>query len=372
MLFKAVISVVVVAITAASSCEEITSQSDCTSSSCSWCTSAAVGDSCMDPSDAASLPSAVFTCTDTLEKMLHHGDLDSIRSQKKVGMTFLNVTGDSASSYVNDPLGYTTLYHSEIAYCGAGVDGQPSYMDRNYDAMSYTKTFVPSLYVHSDNSKESLRGYIGFQSNVNSIIISFRGSEDLNNWITNIAATRSSYDKCDGCSAHSGFQSAAKSLWPQVSAEVNRLKGIYPSAKITVTGHSLGAALATLIALDLIEDYGDEVLLYNYGCPRIFNQAAADWASSSALQIRARRTHYKDLVVHSPPYSLGYRHTVGEIYEDGPSSNWPTWPGGPLKDCVGEEDDTCADQYNVGAVPDHLLYSGMGMGADNCAESLTN
>lgn len=49
----------------ASSCENITSQSSCTSSkdSCAWCTSGAVGASCMDAADAAGLPSSVFTCT---------------------------------------------------------------------------------------------------------------------------------------------------------------------------------------------------------------------------------------------------------------------------------------------------------------------
>lgn len=301
------------------------------------------------------------------ETLVHHGDMDAIQGSKKLEGTFFNVTmSASASSYVNDPFGYSTLYHSEVAYCGDEKDNQPSYMDRDYDTNSYTKTFEPTLYVHSSNTGESLRGYIGYQSNINAIIVSFRGSEDINNWITNLAAIRVSYDKCSGCSAHSGFLSAATSLYPQVQPEVARLASQHTSATIVVTGHSLGAALATLTALNLIDDHGSKVKLYNYGCPRIFNQAAADWASSGVLNIGARRTHYKDLVVHSPPYSLGFVHTSGEIWENGPMSNYPNWPGGPLKDCVGEEDDTCADQYNVGAVSDHLLYSGFTLGTDGC------
>ena len=48
----------------ASSCESLASDSKCLSdSACSWCTSAAVGDSCMDAEDAQGLPSAVFTCS---------------------------------------------------------------------------------------------------------------------------------------------------------------------------------------------------------------------------------------------------------------------------------------------------------------------
>ena len=48
----------------AASCEAVKSQTDCLSdSTCSWCTSGAVGASCMDKVDADSLPSSVFTCT---------------------------------------------------------------------------------------------------------------------------------------------------------------------------------------------------------------------------------------------------------------------------------------------------------------------
>jgi hypothetical protein len=44
-----------------------------------------------------------------------------------------------------------------------------------------------------------------------------------------------------------------------------------------------------------------------------------------------------------------FTHTAGEIYEDLHS-------GGPLKDCVGEEDKTCSYQWSLTNVDDHLLY----------------
>jgi len=48
-----------------SKCEGIKNESSCLSyaaESCSWCTSGAVGASCMSASDASGLPSSVFTC----------------------------------------------------------------------------------------------------------------------------------------------------------------------------------------------------------------------------------------------------------------------------------------------------------------------
>jgi hypothetical protein len=73
------------------------------------------------------------------------------------------------------------------------------------------------------------------------------------------------------------------------------------------------------------------------------------------------------MVPHTPPEAMGFRHTTGEIYENGPSSNYSNFPGGPLKDCQGEEDTSCADQYDGASISDHLLYSGLAMGSGGCA-----
>ena len=88
--------------------------------------------------------------------------------------------------------------------------------------------------------------------------------------------------------------------------------------------------------------------------------------------IGARRTHYKDMVVHTPMHSLGFVHTAGEVYETGPSKDWPDYPGAPLQSCVGEEDNQCADQWSATSVDDHLLYSGMTMGMSGCGALYQN
>ena len=47
---------------------------------------------------------------------------------------------------------------------------------------------------------------------------------------------------------------------------------MHPTAAVKTTGHNLGAALATLTAMDLAHDY-DGVSCYNYGSPRVGNAA---------------------------------------------------------------------------------------------------
>ena len=66
ILVLAIVCALLSAVFADSACEGIKNQSTCTSyskESCAWCTSGAVGASCMSAADAAGLPSSIFTCT---------------------------------------------------------------------------------------------------------------------------------------------------------------------------------------------------------------------------------------------------------------------------------------------------------------------
>ncbi len=54
------------------------------------------------------------------------------------------------------------------------------------------------------------------------------------------------YSSCTGCKIHEGFYNAYRSVSSKVTDHLNILLGKYPDAKIIVTGHSLGAAIATI------------------------------------------------------------------------------------------------------------------------------
>jgi hypothetical protein len=64
--------------------------------------------------------------------------------------------------------------HSEITYCDPA-----NYLTRTYTG--YTAGFVPVAAI--TDSATSTHGYIGYQPSVEAIFVTFRGSEDIRNWI---------------------------------------------------------------------------------------------------------------------------------------------------------------------------------------------
>ncbi len=101
---------------------------------------------------------------------------------------------------------------------------------------------------------------------------------------------------------HEGFRTALDSVWKEIEQALRRLK-----CPVFFTGHSLGAALATLAAARR-----RPTALYTFGSPRVGD---ADFVTS--LQDIAHAIHRvvddKDGVPQLPPEALGFRH-VGTLH----------------------------------------------------------
>ena len=102
---------------------------------------------------------------------------------------------------------------------------------------------------------------------------------------------------------HRGFKAALDMVWDDINQHMVECKAI--DKDITITGHSLGAALATLVAGRL---NNPNVVLYTYGSPRV---ATDKWNKCQKF------THYRfrnnnDIVTRVPPRWLGFKHN-GEI-----------------------------------------------------------
>lgn len=131
-------------------------------------------------------------------------------------------------------------------------------------------------------------------------VVAFRGTEvsEADDMATDIKIPLVASDKAGR--VHKGFKAALDSVWSDLNARLLRLSD---KRRIWFTGHSLGAALATLAADRFDTTQG----VYTYGSPRTGDKAFRDNYKSNAYRFR----NNNDLVTRVPPRGM-YAH-VGEV-----------------------------------------------------------
>lgn len=244
----------------------------------------------------------------------------------------------------------TSLWLSSSVYCDPNT-----YISRIYNG--YSRGFVPTHHISVPD--DTTEGVVGYMTTQRLIYVAFRGSETLENWKDDLNVLFEEYDACTACQVHAGFYSAQQAAFPQVLAAVKSLRTKFPRFNTVVTGHSLGAALATLTALDLTKvKVGGTVNLVHFGSPRVGNDAFAYWASGKLTATKHRFTHHRDIAVHYPRHER-FMHIDGEVYEE---EQWD------LKECTGTEDVDCSFKWSLTSlsVSDHLMYLGKTLGVAGC------
>ena len=158
----------------------------------------------------------------------------------------------------------------------------------------------------------------------NAIVVAFRGTVNVQNWIANLDATQVTYQGCSGCLVHQGFYNAFQSVEAYLRKNVQTLLALFRDANIFVTGHSSGGGIATLAVLDLKEIFGTVDQFYSFGQPRVGNEAFANFFTSEIVK-RFRVIHYADIVPHVPPQvPIPYAHFASEIWYDEKMATYKT------------------------------------------------
>jgi triacylglycerol lipase len=83
------------------------------------------------------------------------------------------------------------------------------------------------------------------------IVVSFRGSRTLDTWIANLDFGKDSIDLCSGCEVHGGFWRSWEVVAGDITSGIESALAAYPGYTVVFTGHSFGAAIATLGAAQL-------------------------------------------------------------------------------------------------------------------------
>lgn len=157
-----------------------------------------------------------------------------------------------------------------------------------------------------------LSGYVGIDPTHSLVVLTFQGSVNIRSYFDDITFAFTTCNLVVGCLVHSGFWEAWTNTRAAVLAGVAEATSAHPGYKVVVTGHSLGAAVATLAAADLRVN-GTSADLYNYGSPRVGNDIFANFVTNQT-GINVRVTHTDDPVANLPPNWIDYRHISPEYW----------------------------------------------------------
>jgi len=156
-------------------------------------------------------------------------------------------------------------------------------------------------------SRDGTQGFVA--ADKSSILVAFRGTEAVaEDWLTDL-----DFPKVRGPRGlvHRGFLEAMETIWSELVETLRTFRTA--DQGLWLTGHSLGAALATLAAVRLeFETRFETSGLYTFGSPRVGDARFRRFAESRLGRRTFRFANYRDLVTRVPFEWMGYEH-VGRV-----------------------------------------------------------
>ncbi|XP_044494645.1 phospholipase A(1) DAD1, chloroplastic-like [Mangifera indica] len=188
--------------------------------------------------------------------------------------TFAKCKYDRNSLLTRSGIGETGYRITKNLRATAGVQ-LPTWVDRAPSWVSTRSSWIGYVAVCQDKEEIARLGR-------RDVVIAFRGTATCLEWIENLRATLTSLPD-DAAMVESGFLSLytsrtdkCPSLKEMVREEISRIVEMYGDEPLsfTITGHSLGAALATLTAYDINSTSSNAamVTVISFGGPRVGNR----------------------------------------------------------------------------------------------------
>ncbi|MDR2514271.1 MAG: lipase family protein [Christensenellaceae bacterium] len=144
--------------------------------------------------------------------------------------------------------------------------------------------------------------------------VTFRGTDSMRDWRTDFKFWRRTipYDnQATKIRVHTGFINAYKAQGVRDVIQAAVAEGV---RRISIAGHSYGAALAVLCAVDLEYNFPNRDLeVFLFGCPRVGNRAFQESYDRRVFKT-LRIENGNDIVTHVPLALWGYRHVGSKLH----------------------------------------------------------
>ncbi|WKY12668.1 hypothetical protein Q1695_003901 [Nippostrongylus brasiliensis] len=274
--------------------------------------------------------------------------------------------------------GKLTNYNESIARkllnmaAGAYGDKKDECINRTYSASEGYRV-LSSIKENCDYLGNTCKGYIAVSDVTKELLIAFRGTDNMPQLVVQgFKAILPLENFLDMGSVNEYFLNAHDALWPPIERTMNDAN--YKEYRITLTGHSLGGALAALAAARIANQgfrSGDQITMYTFGEPRVGDLTFAT-NFDSMIKNSYRVVFGRDSIPHLPPCKKDpswsgeegdsrpcdanakgtpYHHSTEIWYPDSME------PGSHYDECLGQpigEDFTCSNKFAFSSHPEQI------------------
>lgn len=158
-------------------------------------------------------------------------------------------------------------------------------------------------------NKSGAQAYVWPFPKSRTLVVVYRGTQGMKDIMTDLRYNDVKMPTVDA-NVHEGFYAQYTSVEAAVRESIDSLRESFDT--LIVTGHSLGAALATLTAPALVDAYPNKkVELYTFGSPRVGNDKFVEYFRSR-VQVVFRIANFRDPVALIPMDSR-YLHVCDAI-----------------------------------------------------------
>ena len=177
--------------------------------------------------------------------------------------------------------------------------------------------------IYADDLTDNLPDFkvFGFVAQSGSdVVVAIRGTEGVLEWLMNAHFIPVSFPFLAAGRTEQGFTNFYSTLrtGPDVAQPrvIDALRSLIAGGTVQtlrITGHSLGAALATLLAIDVSgNDVFASPTVYTFASPRVGDKVFAG-TYDNLVPDSWRVSNHNDIVPHLPPLLAGYVHVDAEF-----------------------------------------------------------
>lgn len=177
---------------------------------------------------------------------------------------------------------------------------------------------TPSGKVHTFISNIESDAQVGVTINNTDkrICVVFRGSESKKDWFYDLQINK--HHLKDKIWVHSGFykQLYENGVYDKILASVKQILDEHPDFSLYVTGHSLGAALATLCGFMFSQELKNQVTVVSFASPRVGD---VEWKNAFEKQdnlVHYRVVNDRDIVTAFPIYNYYHVGKTIRLFEN--------------------------------------------------------